>query len=325
MKGKYLFSIVFMLIMALMLASCGGADPTPAPEEESTQAEEAAPAEESTQAEEAAPEEESAEVEEEEAAAEEEPAAEETAMEAVTISFLTPPWGVPPDEEALAAFQAETGIEVSIQSVPMADLFSRVQVASATDESPADVIFLTEEAPSNIVATGNMLPLNDLIDQTPDLNVEDIQRREFFTVGGDVFGLTSYLQLVMMDYNSAKTAEAGFDAPPTTWAELKEQSIAIKEQGVDDHPIALGAIDWSWYLMSLSMGDPMFDENLNPVFADEGSKSREAMAMLLSFFAEELASPELLTAPTSPHGVWFGGTGRFPSSLARVGRGGEQS
>lgn len=30
----------------------------------------------------------------------------------VTITFLTPPWGVPPNEEKLAAFEAETGIRL---------------------------------------------------------------------------------------------------------------------------------------------------------------------------------------------------------------------
>ncbi|MGB1288980.1 MAG: hypothetical protein ACPG7F_20770, partial [Aggregatilineales bacterium] len=76
------------------------------------------------------------------------------AQEDTTITFLTPPWGVPPDEEALNAFTEETGITVEIQSLQMQDLFSQVQIASATGEAAGDVIFLTEEAPSNIVATG---------------------------------------------------------------------------------------------------------------------------------------------------------------------------
>lgn len=229
----------------------------------------------------------------------------------VTITFLTPPWGVPPNAETLAAFEAESGIKVDVQSVQNADLFSRVQIASAAGEAPADVIFLSEEAPSNIVATGNMLPLNSFIESTPDLNVDDIERLDFWTIDGQVYGITTYLQMVMMDYNAAKLAEAGFDAPPTTWAELKEQSIAIKEQGIDEYPISLGATDWSWYLIALSMGDPMFDADLNPVFANEGSKAREAMALLFSFFEEGLISPEHLTTPTTPHAIFWSGVGVF--------------
>ena len=226
-----------------------------------------------------------------------------------TISFLAPPWGVPPSEEALNAFMAESGITVEVQSVQMADLFSRVQVSAAAGEAPADVIFITEEGPSNVVATGNMLPLNDLLDMG-ELDADDFEKLDFWTIDGDVFAIPTYLQLVMMDYNSARLAEAGYDAPPTTWAEVDEMSRAVRDAGVDDHPVAMGSINWSWWLIALSMGDPMFDEDLNPVFADEGSKAREAMALLFTWFADELISPEIL-AGGSQHSLFWAGTGVF--------------
>lgn len=227
-----------------------------------------------------------------------------------TITFLTAPWGVPPDADALAAFTAETGIAVEIQSVQTADLFSRVQVAAATGQAPADVIFLTEEAPSNIVATGNMLSLNELI-ALGDLDLADFEKVDFWTVEDQVYAIPTYLQLVMMDYNAAKLAEAGFDSAPTTWVELRDMAVAIRDAGIDDNPIAMGAIDWSWYLIALSMGDPMFDADLNPVFADEGSKGREAMALLLSFFSDELISPEILAGSINQHSLFWSGTGVF--------------
>ena len=226
-----------------------------------------------------------------------------------TISFLAPPWGVPPSEEALNAFMAESGITVEIQSVQMADLFSRVQISAAAGEAPADVIFITEEGPSNVVATGNMLPLNELLGMG-DLDVDDFEKLDFWTVDGDIFAVPTYLQLVMMDYNSASLAEAGYDSPPTTWAELDEMAKAIRDAGIDDHPIAMGSINWSWWLIALSMGDPMFDEDLNPVFAGEGSAARDAMALLFSWFADELISPEIL-AGGSQHSLFWAGTGVF--------------
>lgn len=228
-----------------------------------------------------------------------------------TITFLTPPWGVPPDADALAAFQTETGITIEIQSLPMDQLFSRVQVAAASGQEPADVIFLSEEAPSNIVATGNMRPLNDYIDATPELNIDDIDRLDFWTLDGDVYGITTYVQLVMMDYNREKLAAAGYDAPPTTWLELWNMATDIKAQGIDEYPVTFGAIDWSWYLIALSMGDPMFDANLNPVFADPGSKGREAMDYLLNLFGSEVISPELLSGSTTQHQLFWSGSGVF--------------
>lgn len=227
------------------------------------------------------------------------------------ITFLTPPWGVPPDEDALKAFEKEAGFTVEIQSVQMSDLFTRVQTSAAANQPAADVIFLTEEAPSNIVATGNMLALNDLIAATADLDLKDFNKVDFWTQDDQVYGIPVYLQLVMMDYNTEKLKAAGFDAAPKTWAELKDQAKAIKEKGVDNYPIALGAIDWSWYLIALSMGDPMFDADLNPVFADQGSKAREAMSTLLSFFSEQLISPDILAGSASQHTSFWSGVGAF--------------
>ena len=227
-----------------------------------------------------------------------------------TITFLTPPWGRPPDKEAFNAFMEESGITVEVQSVQLADLFSRVQVSTAAGQAPADVIFVTEEGPSNIVATGNLMGLNDFVARG-DLPLDDLDHMSFWTLDDELYVVPTYQQLVMMDYNAASLAAAGFDAPPTTWAELHEQAVAIREAGVDDHPIAMGAINWSWWLMALSMGDPMFDEDLNPVFADEGSKGREAMALLKTFFDDELISPEILAGSINQHGLFFSGVGVF--------------
>ncbi|MFO1540112.1 MAG: ABC transporter substrate-binding protein [Chloroflexota bacterium] len=226
-----------------------------------------------------------------------------------TISFLTPPWGAPPDQALLDAFQAESGITVDIQSVQMTDLFSRVQVAAGSGTPAADVIFLTEEAPSNIVATGNMMPLNDLM---ADVDFSDFTKTDFWTMDGQLYGVPVSNFLAMMDFNEKRVAEAGFTSRPTTWQELKDQALAIKAQGIDEYPIAMGAIDWSWYLIALSMGDPMFDADLNPVFANEGSKAREAMAMLLSFFEEGLITPDILSGdPTTQHTSFWSGSGTF--------------
>lgn len=227
-----------------------------------------------------------------------------------SISFLAPPWGVPPNEDSLNAFMEESGITVEIQSVQMADLYSRVQVSAAAGEAPADVIFITEEGPSNVVATGNMLPLNELLEMS-DLDAEDFEKLDFWTVDGDIMAIPTYLQLVMMDYNAATLAEAGYDAAPTTWAELDEQARAVRDAGLDDNPIAMGAINWSWWLIALSMGDPMFDDDLNPVFADEGSKAREAMALLKTWFDDELISPEILAGSINQHALFWSGVGVF--------------
>ena len=241
------------------------------------------------------------------------PAETEAPPAGVTITFMTPPWGVPPNETLLNAFESETGINVEVISIPMDQLYSKVQVAASANQEPADVIFLTEEAPSFIVSPGFVQPLNQFIETDPEIKVENFDRVDFWTLDSKIYGLPSYVQLVMMDYNEAKLQEAGYTEPPKTWLELYDIAKEIKAKGVDQYPIAFGAIDWSWYLMSLSMGDPMFNEELNPVFSQEGSKARQAMTLLITFFTEELITPAMLSE-TTPHAIYMGGTGVFHQS-----------
>ena len=107
------------------------------------------------------------------------------------ITFLTAPWGVPPDKDLLTKFEESSGIGVQVISAPSAELYTKVQVASMARRAPADVIFLTEEAPSFIVAPGYMEPLDRLIGKSPDLNVKDFDRLDFWTVNGKVQGVTT--------------------------------------------------------------------------------------------------------------------------------------
>src|SRR2546425_12030605 len=155
-----------------------------------------------------------------------------------TITFLTAPWGVPPDQALLKGFEDRSGITVQVISAPSAEMYTKVQVASAGRRSPADVIFLTEEAPSFIVAPGYMGPLDPRIARSADLNAGDIERMDFWSVGGNVQGITTYVQLVMMDYNAKRLGAGGFAKPAGTWDELRRQSVALKQKGGDQDPTA---------------------------------------------------------------------------------------
>ena len=230
-----------------------------------------------------------------------------------TITFLTPPWGVPPDKAMLDAFTQATGITVQTISVPNAEVYSKAQVASAAGRAPADVIFLSEEAPSFIVAPGYLEPLDAYIAKSPDLRPNDLERMDFWKRDGKQQGVTTYVQLVMVDYNAKRAGAAGVSKAPVTWDELVADARQIKTKGVDQYPISMGAIDWSWYLIALSKGDPMFDTTLMPAFANGGTPARSAMAMLLGMFKDGLISPDLLTKVT-PHDTFMAGVGVFHQS-----------
>ncbi len=230
-----------------------------------------------------------------------------------TISFITPPWGLPPDMRALAAFEKKTGITVQIRNVSDVQLQSKVLVATATHQAAADVVYLTGEALSGIVAPGDMQPLDSFVARSPDLNTPDIQQLNFWRYNGSLYGLITYVQLVMLDYDASRYKKAGFNSPPTTWNELHQEALTVKRKGIDQYPIAFSLIDWSWFLMSLSMGDPMFDHKLNPTFTAPNSPGRRALRLLVQLYKEKLISPALLSA-AQPHATYWSGIGTFHQS-----------
>ena len=241
------------------------------------------------------------------------PAGVALAQDETTITLLAPSWGVPPDKDLLAAFEQESGIKVEIiggEGVALDKLFTDVVTASATGQSAADVIFLTEEAPSNVVAIGGVEDISDLVEAN-GTDLSQFDQVDFWQEGDALYGIPVYSQLVMADYNPETLAKAGFDSAPSTWAELTDEARALKEQGIDDNPISYKADDWTWYLTSLSMGDPMFDEDLNPVFADEGSQARAAMDMILTWVKEELISPAIISNETTQHANFWSGNSTF--------------
>ncbi len=230
-----------------------------------------------------------------------------------TITFLTPPWAVV-DEAALTAWTAKTGITVQTISVPNEQVYQKVGLSLASQQSPADVIFTSEEGPSFIVSAGALEPLDAYIarDATA-VNASDIARLDFWNRGGHQYGLTAYQQFVLLDYNSKKFAAAGLKDAPTTWDQFLADAETLKSTGADPHPIAFAGTSWAWYLMSLSMGDQLFDDQLQPTFNAAGSPARKAMQMFVKMYRDGLISPDQLNA-RDPHAVFGGGVGTLHQS-----------
>jgi multiple sugar transport system substrate-binding protein len=150
------------------------------------------------------------------------------------------------------------------------------------------------------------------------INPADIDRMSSWQLDGQHFGVTSYVQMVMMDYNEKRLQDAGISAPPATWVEMGEMAKAIKEKGIDTYPLSMGIFNISWFIMAMSLGDTLVDENFEPVFANPDSGGRQAMRLLLEWFHGGLISPEMLSRD-NPHDVVLAGTGTFHQSWQGAG------
>ena len=222
------------------------------------------------------------------------------------IVYMTPPWGVP-SEELLKEFEAQTGIQVEVTTIgDEKSLRDKVMTAVAGGISPADVIFTGITNLGIFAHGGCIVKLNDIV--SSDL-LKKLVGVEQFTINGDLYGIPIYQQMVMIDYDSSILEKMGASVPKT-WDEFHELCMEIKKRGIKEYPITFGARAWSWYLIALSMGDPLFDENLNPTFDKPGSGGLKAMKLLQDFFKEGLISPERITN-VNPHPAFWAGKAVF--------------
>ncbi|MCD6239792.1 MAG: extracellular solute-binding protein [Thermotogae bacterium] len=229
-----------------------------------------------------------------------------SAMATERLIYMTPPWGVP-SKELLKEFEAQTGIEVEVTTIGSdKDLRDKVMTATAGGISAADVIF-TGITNLGVFASGRSIAkLNEIA--SPNL-LNKLAGVKQFTINGNLYGIPIYQQMVMVDYDSSVLQK--MKAPvPSTWEEFHQLCQEIKEKGIKKYPITFGARAWSWYLIALSMGDPLFDENLNPTFDKPDSGGLRAMRLLRDFFKEGLISPERITN-VNPHPAFWAGKAVF--------------
>ena len=222
------------------------------------------------------------------------------------IIYLATPWGVP-SKELLKEFERETGIEVEITTIgDEKSLRDKVMTATVGKVKVADVIFTGITNLGVFANGGSIISLNDLVSK--DL-LKKLVGVEQFTIDGKIYGIPIYQQMVMIDYDSS-VLEKMKEPVPKTWEEFHELCKRIKEKGIKEYPITFGARAWSWYLIALSMGDPLFDENLNPTFDKPNSGGLRAMKLLKDFFEEGLISPERITN-VNPHPAFWAGKAVF--------------
>src|SRR6056297_310094 len=151
----------------------------------------------------------------------------------------------------VAAFTAETGLGVDYGNSPYAQ-YRDAMVTKFVGGAPLDMMWVSDAWLPEWAEAGWIAPIND-IDYLMAYNAD---ANDFctnsMTYGGKQYGLTYYSDYMAFFYDAEKVAAAGFDGPPTTWAEVVEQSLAMKEQGISDYPMMLAMAQESWLIEFIS-------------------------------------------------------------------------
>lgn len=231
----------------------------------------------------------------------------ESSAEPTTITYISTPWGAP-SQELLAQFTKDTGTTVEVSTLKEGALRDKVLTAAAGKVNPADVIFVGISYFGPLASSGILKTLDETAWKS---TLDSVYGSSFYKIGSKQLAIPLYQQMVMIDYNKAALTKLGKSASDIkTWADFENVAKEAKANGVYEYPLAFGMRSWSWYLIALSSGSKLFDDNMNPTFTDPNSPGYQAFATLVRYYKEGLISPERLTSQ-NPHPQFWAGQALF--------------
>lgn len=146
----------------------------------------------------------------------------------VDVVFLLRP-GYEAAKEMLPEFEEETGIKVNITDMPYENALGE-QVRDFVANGDLDIALIDLVWIGNFAENGWIVPaekfINDPALADPDLDLDDffpLVLDAFGSWGDTVYGLPFDNYSGLLFYNRCMLEEAGFDGPPETWSELKDE------------------------------------------------------------------------------------------------------
>jgi multiple sugar transport system substrate-binding protein len=208
-------------------------------------------------------------------------------------------------------------ITVNMQIVPWAEQQQKITTAIATGSLP-DVSMMGNDVVAQYAAAGNLQPITKYVSQWSkeegtDVNADMYQGdKNYYTYKGQLYGAPVADETRMLYYNKDLFTKAGLDpnAPPTTWAELYQDAVALK---------STGKVPWSvpesnqyvtvqtFMSVYLSYGATLFNQSGKCGLDTQAFK--DALTYYTSFAKHGLASPDSAAATGDTIGNLFNSGG----------------
>jgi multiple sugar transport system substrate-binding protein len=173
------------------------------------------------------------------------------AAAAETLTMQT--WSAAVDvvKSHLAAYEKKTGARVEYGNAPWAQ-YRETMVTKFAGGAPVDVLWVSDSWLPEWAEAGWIAPI-DGYDFLTKYNADVVQFcTDSMTYKGRQYGLTYYTDFMAFLYDAEKLAAAGFSAPPASWDEVVEQSLAMKRKGIAEFPLVLPMAQESWLIEFMS-------------------------------------------------------------------------
>lgn len=214
---------------------------------------------------------------------------------AAQLNFYTWSAAVDTVKSHLTAFEKKHGIGVTYNNAPWAQYRDTI-IAKFVGKAPMDVLWVSDAWLPEFVESGWLAPINGFPElmqynaDTEDFCVQSMQYK------GKQYGLTYYDDYMAFFYDESKLKKAGISAPPTTWAEVLQQSIKLKQAGVCEYPMMFSMARESWLIefltaMNYAFGGRFVDDAGNPVMHDP----QKGAAQSLQWIADAVQKHKIIS------------------------------
>jgi multiple sugar transport system substrate-binding protein len=194
--------------------------------------------------------------------------------------------------ELLADFEHEhPGVRVRIEQLPWTAAHEKLLTAYAGDATP-DIAQLGNTWLPEFVALDALEPLDERVQASPDVAAADYFPGIWDTnrIAGRLYGVPWYVDTRLLFYRRDLLGQAGFDAPPQTWAQWQQMMLAVKQRvGEKRYAILLPLNEYDPLVaLSLQQGEALLrDDGRWGNFRSEGF--RRTWKFYLSMFEQRLA------------------------------------
>ncbi|MDW8053585.1 MAG: extracellular solute-binding protein [Anaerolineae bacterium] len=195
--------------------------------------------------------------------------------------------------------EEQTGIKLNVEVVPHDQVSVKLETALAAKAPTYDLFVIDIIHLPKYAAAGWVTPLNDFI--TPEVE-EDILpfAKQGVMYQGKWLGLPWKAEWMSFVYNKKMLADAGYDRPPSTWDELIEMSLALKQKGIVEYPVIFSwaanyeQVTVDYVMLVKSLGGELFDEKGEPVF-NKGAGVEALQLMYDMMHKHQIIDPAALT------------------------------
>jgi len=193
------------------------------------------------------------------------------ALASEPINFATWSAAVETVKSHIAAFEAKTGIKVAYTNSPYAQ-YRESMITKFVGGAPVDTLWVSDSWLPEWADAGWLAPVDQYKSLVDNSDVDQFCV-DSMTYKGKQYGNTYYSDYMAFLYNAEMLEKAGIKAPPTTWAEVVDQSKIIKDKGLSQWPVLISMAQESWLIefmtaMVYSSGGRFVDDKGNAVMKD---------------------------------------------------------